>query len=75
MSDKVKPVDTDVSDLFMRLDLQDTQELDRDGMFVGWNDTRLRHEADGFASTIRLISGGVLDYTADDIVADFLTRV
>lgn len=64
-------VNENISDLFFSHDLEHCRVLEQ-GVFVGWNDEKLRDEA---ALTLGCLERlGVPTPTVDALVADFLSR-
>jgi len=65
-------IDGNVSDLFFNTDVTVAATHDHTGHFTGYDDAKLREEADLFLKCLDRL--GVTVPTADDLIADFLAR-
>lgn len=67
------PVNDDLSDLFFNIDIDDARVIEK-GRFVGWNEERLREEAETLLGRLERLGVGGLP-GPDELVRDFLGRV
>lgn len=66
-------VDTNISDLFFNTDLSATKMLDPKGNFTGYNEEKLREEAQMFLSALDRL--GVATPSVEDLIADYYGRL
>lgn len=65
-------VDGNISDLFFNTDVSGAANHDKDGMFIGWDDAKLREEATLFLGCLERLNVAVP--AVDDLIADFHAR-
>lgn len=68
------PGSTAVSDLFFNTDLDHCVMRNHKGEFDGYDEDKLREEADSFANCIVSLNPGMM-FTADELIADLYARI
>lgn len=66
-------VNTHVSDLFFNHDLESCKKRDERGRFDGWDESKLREEAESFLYMIRGLNADAAP-TVEELIEDFHRR-
>lgn len=66
-------VDPNISDLFFNTELDNCKLKDAKGNFEGWDESKLKQEAQDFLSCLDRL--GVITPSIEDLIGDFYDRV